>query len=181
MNTPDHETVKLVAKQAVKTVYESLKVTHQEEFYYLALVTTGEALPPAFTAWSHEALKREAAKSSDGEAEYYLKWSYGESPYFCYQEDKFDELREIFSQRPEMKTSMSKSEWLAEYDFRLNALESALRELDQEGLFGVGESRNQIMINVEVVPPDWTNTERAKRLNSPSSLPLKEWLKEMAE
>jgi len=99
-----------------------------------------------------------------------MKWSYGDSPYFCYLEEAFFQVSELFSLRPPMVTSMSEDEWYAEYEFRLKALEFAMAELDQEGLFGEGKQREKLVINVEVMPPDWTNTERAKRLNPPNSL-----------
>jgi hypothetical protein len=51
--------------------------------------------------------------------------------------------------------------------------------LDGEGLFGRGAARSQIVINVEVAPPDSTNTERAVRLNPPEAVGT--WLAEAAE
>lgn len=172
---PSLEEIKEAAKIAVKTVFSSLKNHHPETFYYVVLTTSGEASPPSFSAWSHEALAAEAAKRL-GEDVKNIKWSYGESPYFCYLEDEFDEIARLFGLRPPMITSMSEEKWYEEYEFRLKALEFAMAELDHDGLFGAGEQRKQIVINVEVMPPDWTNTARAMRLNPPES--LVEWLAE---
>ena len=61
----------------------------------------------------------------------------------------------------------------------MSAMEEAMARLDQAGLFGTGSKRAHIVINVEVMPPDYTNTERAKRLNPPEA--LVDWLKEAAE
>jgi hypothetical protein len=58
-------------------------------------------------------------------------------------------------------------------------MEAAMAQLDREGLFGTGRARLDVVINVEVMPPDWTNTVRAKRLNPPGA--LHEWLDEVAE
>ncbi len=44
-------------------------------------------------------------------------------------------------------------------------MEKAMVRLDATSIFGKGNERESIYINVEVIPPDHTNTERAKRLN----------------
>jgi hypothetical protein len=170
------EQLKQAAKAAVEKTFKELCRDHPETFYYVSLTTSGEASPPAFTAWSHEALAREVEKSTYQDPVDSLKWSYGESPYFCFGEQNLAELKRLFSLRPQMVTSMSDAQWSEEYEFRMRALESAMRELDLEGLFGVGPARNKVVINVEVMPPDRTNTERANRLNPPEA--LVEWLAE---
>ena len=58
-------------------------------------------------------------------------------------------------------------------------MEKAMANLDKEGLFGVGNQRLGIVINAEVMPPDYTNTERALRLNPREALTV--WLEEVAE
>ena len=63
--------------------------------------------------------------------------------------------------------------------YRVAAMEEAMRTLDVEHVFGVGAQRDAIVINVEFTPPDWTNTQRAKRLNP--SAALVDWLAEKAE
>jgi hypothetical protein len=69
--------------------------------------------------------------------------------------------------------------WESGYAFRLDAMEAGMAQLDREGLFGEGAERAGIVINVEVMPPDRTNVERARRLNPPEA--LVEWLSEAAE
>jgi hypothetical protein len=66
-----------------------------------------------------------------------------------------------------------------EFELRLRAMERALARLDAEGVFGTGARRHRLVINAEVMPPDFTNTERALRLNPEES--LKDWLAECAE
>mgnify|MGYP003884806335 CR=1 FL=1 len=51
--------------------------------------------------------------------------------------------------------------YMKEYKIRLNSMEQAMVNLDKEGLFGTGNERLKIVINAEVMPPDYTNTERA--------------------
>lgn len=58
-------------------------------------------------------------------------------------------------------------------------MEEALHRCDMKGIFSLNQARSEIMINVEVLPPDYTNTIRAKELNPIESIQI--WLKEAAE
>ncbi|MBY3718730.1 DUF4303 domain-containing protein [Escherichia coli] len=151
-----------------------------ENFYYCSLITTGEALPPSISAWSHEALERFLVENNLTEKEAMLiKWSYAESPYFDFGNEYFDRVRELFFMRLQMNCNLPKSDWDIEFNTRLKIMETAMKNLDEKGFFGVGDSRNNIVINVEVMPPDYSNTLRAMRLNP--SKALSEWLSEAAE
>jgi hypothetical protein len=162
--------------QAVTALFRE----HPEEFYYLSLITTGEAHPPVLTAWSREALEAAVAGAAEpDDARCELKWSYGESPYFCFGDAYFQEVRRLFRRRPQMEARMTTGVWQAEHELRLRAMERALARLDEKGLFGTDAARLRIVINAEVIPPDFTNTERALRLNSAAA--LTEWLAECAE
>ncbi len=70
-------------------------------------------------------------------------------------------------------------EYEKEFNFRINVMEEALHRCDMKGIFSLNQARSEIMINVEVLPPDYTNTIRAKKLNPIESIQL--WLKEAAE
>jgi len=164
--------------EAARAALGKLFAEHPESFYYVTLVTTGEAHAPVLSAWSREALDAAArAKPHLGRA--MLKWSYADSPYLGFGEELFAQVRELFSRRPPMTPSLARSERAAEYDLRLGAMERAMARLDEEGLFGRGAARERIVVAVEVMPPDRTNTERAKRLNPGNA--LREWLGEAAE
>ena len=69
--------------------------------------------------------------------------------------------------------------FMEEYEFRMDSMEKVMSDLDKEGIFGSGEKRKNIVVAAEVMPPDYTNTERVLRLNSRET--LKEWLEEAAE
>ena len=171
---------KLVAliQSATKKAFVKLFNEHDEHFYYCSLITTGEGLCPFITAWSQEALNREAELADDvEEAKYYLKWSYDESPYFAYGDEFFSEVKKIFIERS--RQTNSKSEIAKEVSIRINSMERAMHNLDIEGIFGAGEQRMHVVINAEFMPPDYTNTERALRLNPRKA--LDEWLEEIAE
>ncbi len=148
-----------------------------EDFYYLALVTTGEAHAPILIAWSRQALMR--ASNGDASTVAALKWNHAETPYFAFAEDCFDSVRSEFLRRPAMDPFCEAS-WEKEYQFRIDAMMHALKRLDSQGLFGTGLERLKIYINVEVQPPDSSNTERALMINPRGGL-LEEWLKEASE
>ena len=63
----------------------------------------------------------------------------------------------------------------------ISCMEDVMLVLDNDGLFGVGKRRNEIFVNAEVIPPDYSNTERAIRLNRSASTVLKEWLEGAGE
>ena len=69
--------------------------------------------------------------------------------------------------------------FMEEYEFRMDSMEKVMSDLDKEGVFGSGEKSKNIVVAAEVMPPEYTNTERVLRLNSREK--LKEWLEEAAE
>ena len=164
---------------ATRTAVSRLFRQHPERFYYCSLITTGEAHAPYLSAWSEEAL--EAAAQSDPDpasAREMLKWSYADSPFCCFGQEHFGTVRALFEDRPAMD-HRNPEQWEAEWQFRVRAMEAAVAQLDREGLFGRGHDRAKIVVNVDVMPPDVTNTERARRLNPPEA--ISDWLVEAAE
>lgn len=165
----EDELVDAIADAARAAISDLFQAHSGETFYYCSLITTGEGHPPELSAWSREALAQAALNEPDAEAE--LKWSYADSPYCGHGQPHLDRLNEVFDARPAPDP--------AEVDVRLGAMERAMSRLDTEGLFGTGPARDQLVINVEVMPPDYTNVRRAKRLNPAAA--LLEWLDEAAE
>lgn len=154
---------------------------NKEEYYYCTLVTTGEGFAPIVSAWSWDALQRESEREEDPE-DYreMVKWSYSDSPYYNFGEEYFDKVRELFSKRPAIQ-DLNLSAWNKELNIRLKAMEQAMKKLDERGIFKLNQSRDQICILVEVMPPERITTEIALRLNNPKSIAMKEWLEEAAE
>jgi hypothetical protein len=169
----NNELLKKVMIEAISTTAEKLFRETDESFYYFTLITSGEAHAPIISAWSKEklALLPEAERQL-------VKWSYADSPYFDFNSEGFDQVRILFGQRPDI-LSLSEPLRSLEYEERLSLMEAALSEVDARGVFGRGSARENIVINVEVMPPDYSNTERALRLN-PSGA-LREWLDEAGE
>lgn len=173
----DEDLVKII-QIATENALLKLFEEHNERFYYCSLITTGEGLCPIISAWSIEALERVANESADvEEAKYYLKWSYSETPYFAYGEDYFKDVKSVFIDR--MNKLKNAEERQREVQVRINSMEKAMHNLDAKGIFGRGKQRLDIVINAEFMPPDYTNTERALRLNPKEA--LYEWLEEIAE
>ncbi|WP_199749113.1 DUF4303 domain-containing protein [Amycolatopsis sp. WAC 01376] len=137
-------------------------------FYYVTLTTPGEAFGPALSAWSREALARRADADD-------VRYSYADSPFSIVGEEYLKPVREMFAARPEVFDIADDDASEAEFDLRLRAMETALRRLDDEGLFGVGVARADVLVLVEVVPDDEENVARARRLNPPGPV-LDAWL-----
>jgi len=151
---------------------------NKERYYYCTLITTGGGFSPFLSAWSWEALKRESKKLANHEDVDFIKWSYADSPYMCYGEEHFRKVDKLFANLPSVY-SLPDEEWKAQFDFRLIAMELAMKRVDLENIFELNQPRKDVYINVEIMPPDSTNTERALRLNKAED--IAKWLEEMAE
>ena len=154
--------------KAAKAAFLSLKETTKEHFYYYAFVFD-EGLHPYISAWSYEALEKSIAEQqiTDDEKSWW-KWDYSDSPYAVYGYDEFFyEVSELLDKRA---GALSSDElYGTEWDVRIHSLEEAMKRLDKSGLFGTKEERKNVVINVELAPPDGSEYARALRLNPPSS------------
>jgi hypothetical protein len=148
-----------------------------ERYYYCTLVIFEGYFPPFISAWSWEALERESKKQASSEDAKLIKWSYADSPYCAYGQEHFD-ANSILSKRPFIY-DLDDEEWDDELDIRLKAMELAMKKLDAEGIFELNQPRSDIFINAEIMPPDGSNTKRARNLNSPEA--MRDWLAEAAE
>jgi hypothetical protein len=149
---------------------------NKEIYYYCALVTTGEAVAPVISAWSWDALENVAKKYSKEDAEL-IKWSYADSPYWNFGCENFETVRKLYNER--LLDYTDEIKWFKEIDFRLEAMVLALEKLDKKEMFSLNQPRSKVYVNVEVMPPDETNTIRALRLNKREN--ILDWLNEAAE
>lgn len=172
---PTEEDLVREIKSATRAAYKKLIQSHPGNYYYFCLNTSGDATAPVLSAWSIEALEETAKNLKEKK---YFKWSYAESPYYLFGQELFLEVEQLFLRRPDIRY-LSLEDREKEFNLRLNSMETALKELDLEGLFGKNNLRNRIVINAEVMPPDYTNTERAIRLNPPEA--IVDWLQEASE
>lgn len=176
--TPE-ELATLISDAARSAIEELFRENPDDTFYYCSLITTGEGHTPQLTAWSREKLEEAVEAEGGGDdliAE--LKWSYADSPFCYFGESHFEKVKQVFIERSESNDRDSTSN-ASELELRLKAMELAMAKLDEEGLFGSGNDRLQIVVNAEVMPPNHSNVERAVRLNPEQA--LSDWMKEAAE
>jgi hypothetical protein len=179
LGIPSEKELRDAIADAVRAATLELFREHPGHYYYVSVITTGEAHAPMLTAWSKEALEEAVAEGADAEeARLELRWSYADSPYCGFGDAYFGRVRELFALRPRMDPEDDVA-WSNEFNLRLRAMEAAVAVLDSEGLYGRGTSRLGIVVGVEVMPPDGTNLARMRRLNPPAA--LGDWLAEAAE
>ncbi|WP_340394045.1 DUF4303 domain-containing protein [Paenibacillus sp. FSL E2-0177] len=170
---------------AARTSFRAL-FENGERYYYCTLYTTGEGHAPSISAWSWEALEVEAARQgveSDTPASTIaelIKWSYADSPYCCFGDENFDNVKQRFTERSFI-ADLENDEVNREFDLRLKAMELAMKILDDEGVFALNQLRESVCVLVEAMPPDEINTEIALRLNRAESPAMQVWLAEAAE
>ncbi len=100
-----------------------------------------------------------------------MKWSYADSPYSILGEAYFEPVQHLLDTRPRID-EISSEDWELELVMRLEAMEQAMRQLDEEGLFSQNQPREQVCVLVELMPPVPLNTTIAKRLNPPEALEI---------
>lgn len=159
------------------SVNELFKKHPNENFYYISLITSGEAHSPILSAWSYQELHK--LSNNDKEEAILIKWSYTDSPYTMYKNNFFQKVEQIFEFRD--TENINEKDESAEFDFRINAMVEAIHQADISGVFGNGEPRLNLLLNVEVMPPDETNVIRAKKLNPKNSKILPIWIEEAGE
>lgn len=157
--------------KAARSAFQSL-FANGEHFYYVTLAADGLANTPYISAWSYEEFER--VSETDDEADM-IKWTECESPYFAWEHERFANVKKMLIERSDLRGTDE------ECDLRFSAMEEAMKQLDAEGLFSKNQPRSKVMVLVEVIPPDYTNTERAYRLNDCGTEIFQEWLEEAAE
>lgn len=164
----------ITLKNAIQnTILSTLAQHPNEHFYYISLVTTENALSPCLGIWSEEALAR--ASQHNPEEAYFLKWSYADSPYTVYDQYGFEEVQALWL--PQDHCEDTDENIQRRFDLMLNVLKT----LDHEGFFATHFNRNTLLLNLEIVSPDHTNTLRAIELNPQDSHILPIWIEEAAE
>jgi hypothetical protein len=176
MSDSDFENLVTAVADATRTAVHRLFAEHPGRFYYITLWVFEGVAPPRLSAWSWEAL--ESRIRIDSSASGWAKWSYADSPYCNFADEAFLPVDKLLATRPNLY-DMDEAGFEAEAEARTAAYEEAIRRLDGEGLFGIGDARLNVALMVEVMPPDFTNIGRARRLN-PSEA-IDEWLAEAAE
>lgn len=129
----------------------------------VALVTTGEGLRPYLSV----------TLDYDG------RWDLGAGPYAVVGDAHLAAVADAWDARGHLM-ELDAAAADAELATRLATMEHALRLLDVEGAFGVGDARRRTLLLVATMPPDVTDAGFARRLN-PAGRLLDRWLVEASE
>ena len=157
-----------------------------ERFYYFALITNSDTvLAPFVSAWSWESLAEEMDdEDNEDYDEESLKWSWADSPYNGFGnadfgfEEHFEKVKSIWGKLPDMGEIFYNDElnddeshelWEKHFNFRIDAMVAALKQLDDEGMFAKKQPREEIFVNVEVMD-GYENIKRALLLNPESTV-----------
>ena len=96
---------------------------------------------------------------------------FADSPYYAFGYDEyFQQVVQLFEQRNSLVDYNDEEQWNEEYDLRLAAMVYAMKKLDAAGIFAINQPREQVYINVELMPPDDTDIERALSFNKPEDI-----------
>lgn len=168
-----NEKMVTVLQSAFQNAVSSLRNEHNENFYYYAFIYD-EGLRPYISVLSYESYEKLLIENDVSNDEEGWKWFTFDFPYCGYGYDEF--FTEVDNMFLERENEMSVDElYGVEWDTRIDSMEEALKRLDKSEFFGTGENRKNIIINVEVAPPDCKERQRAIRLNPESSF-LSEYL-----
>ncbi|MGY4644935.1 DUF4303 domain-containing protein [Cellulomonas sp. URHB0016] len=161
---PDGDPVLTAAlADATRRAVGRLREEHAGPFCVFALVTTGEALRPYLSV------------TLDGPE----RWDLADSPLAIYGDEHLAGVQPLYAERGDVR-DLAPQDAEREHGLRLASMEAALRLLDDEGVFGTGSARRQVLLLVATMPPDESDAGFARRLNPPGPL-LTAWLGEASE
>jgi len=120
-------------------------------------------------------LDREIPKHPKEEIWLY-KWNFADSPYYPFGEEYFKPVQTLLDTYPSILNMEDEDEIEREFELRVSAMVQAMQKLDQEGIFSINQPREQVYINVECIPNDNSDVDRALLLNEAKN--IQEWLKD---
>ena len=167
------ELTNLIYKCAKEAFLELFK--NKEHYYCCVLLAPAEGYAPILSAWSYEALDREKPKHPKEELCLY-KWNFADSPYYAFGESYFIPVQTLLDTYPNILDMEDDDQLEQEFQLRLLAMVQAMQKLDQEGIFSINQPRKQVYINVECIPNDNSDVDRALLLNDAKN--IQEWLKD---
>ena len=163
----------LIYKCAKEAFLELFK--NKEHYYNCVLLAPAEGYAPILSAWSYEALDREIPKHPEEEIWLY-KWNFADSPYYAFGEEYFKPVQSLLNTYPSIFDMEDEDEIEREFELRVSAMVQAMQKMDQEGIFSINQPREQVYINIECIPNDNSDVDRALLLNEAKN--IQEWLKD---
>jgi hypothetical protein len=169
---------------ASKSAFINIQHLHKnEQFYIFALYTCGDLAYVIPTSSTEEGLTVAAQKYST--IKYYqgfsieqlrerLRWSPCDSPLHTNGEEYFAEVNDFVAKVPVILDAIPTEESWQEFnsfvDRFIDVCITVLKQLDDEGVFGEGEQRSSIVLNI--LMGDQSDEERMKyaKLLNPSSV-----------
>ena len=104
------------------------------------------------------------------------KWNFADSPYYAFGEEYFKPVQSLLNTYPSIFDMEDEDEIVREFELRVSAMVQAMQKMDQEGIFSINQPREQVYINVECIPNDNSDVDRALLLNEAKN--IQEWLKD---
>src|SRR5262249_13766816 len=150
----------LKSRYPAETVY-AFGLYSTEDASYFCPFACGE---DGLTQVANDYLRR-GHYSNLEEARVELKWSIADSPY--HEKLPSDRIQAAMDQRPDpLADEMAARAAAREVRARLNAAVDAIKSLDQEGVFGLGEERARVVLLIEAGDrADEFVLKSAKKLN----------------
>lgn len=153
---------------AMRVAFTRVRERHPDESFYCYGLFSGGPAGYVYPV----ALGEQGLRQLSAEPDIYLRWSPVDSPYYELMEtelakDEFEAVNQLLMERPD-PYELDEAEYKEEFELRINAFGEALLLLDDEGFFGTGAARVEVVLTV-FVPDEGELTPEAavERLNPP--------------
>lgn|GEM_PF-1297532 len=184
--TSDESQLRKAIVKAGRAAFTALQKNHPSEHFYAFIFYTapelGYLVPSSAT---EEALTRLASDPREQED---LRWSPCDWEYHLSGEAHFNEVNELL-EADRVESARSEAERQERFDRRWSVFKQAILQLDEEGVFGTGDARAGVLVNIMWGDQDVVaHLQSARELNPKSTylayakaeLPtLKAWLEEI--
>ncbi|GGV16150.1 hypothetical protein GCM10010182_41150 [Actinomadura cremea] len=162
---------------AARAAFTQARDAHPGERFYCYGLFTGALMEYVLPTCSSEQGLRAVARvyagefgRTVGEQAGELRWSPADSPHHMLGEHHFGAVAELLESRGDVG-AMASAAAAAEAEARLEACFRALARLDDEGFFGRGDDRAQVIVTVlQGDQSDRSRLENARRLNPPAAV-----------
>ncbi len=151
----DYDKLRTAILDAARLSFTNLLEAHpDEQFYAFSLYTDDDVTSVYSSANSEEEYQQAIIKFKEAFDEdemekadlNSLRWAYVEWAYDCFGKVYFEDLNNLLGDINQNKAEMTINDFIMHKKQVLNALITALYDLNKEGLFGDGEDREQVTV-----------------------------------